>query len=54
MAVELGIKETPFITPLFQEYELAPIPVRINDEPAQIDVSIPADTVGVGLTFIVI
>jgi hypothetical protein len=54
VAVEVGIKNTPFVTPLFQEYELAPTPVRMNDAPAQIDVSIPADTVGVGLTFIVI
>ena len=48
--VTAGIKELPFTIPPFQEYDKAPDPVNNNVSPIQILVSIPAKTVGSGLT----
>ena len=37
VAVETGVKATAFVTPLFQEYVKAPLPLRVIGEPAHTD-----------------
>ena len=45
---------TPFVTPLFQTYVVAPEPESVTDAPAQTVWSAPALTIGKALTVIVI
>ena len=48
MAVDDGAKGTPLVTPLLQLYEVAPVPVKVTDEPAQIAVEGEADEPTIG------
>jgi hypothetical protein len=50
VCVFAGVKVTPFVTPLFQEYVVAPEPLKVTGEPEQMLWLAPALTAGKALT----
>jgi hypothetical protein len=56
VAVDATTNETPFVTPPLQLYEVAPVPLKVTDDPEHTveagDVIVP--TVGNGFTVMVI
>jgi hypothetical protein len=50
VCVFAGVKVTPFVTPLFQEYVVAPEPLKVTGEPAQMLCVAPALTAGKAFT----